>query len=175
MDKLEKLFETKRLNIFEAVEFEIDRVITMEEDPENRNFIWQGTYEQHLEEIGSDSAYLLTFKKKEDDQLVGYCLIRFDKSSEVFELRRIAITEKGKGYGREIMEGILKFCFEDLKMNRFWLDVYPDNEIGIKLYTSLGLFHEGTHRQSYKSERGYLDQMVFSMLRDEYFERKLTI
>jgi RimJ/RimL family protein N-acetyltransferase len=144
----------------------------MEEDPENRNFIWQGTYEEHLEEIGSDSAYLLAFKKKDGDVLVGYCLIRLDKKSEIFELRRIAITEKGKGYGREVMEGIFKFCFEDLHMNRFWLDVYPDNVIGIKLYKSLGMFYEGTHRQSYKSERGYLDQMIFSMLKDEYYRKK---
>lgn len=170
-EKLEKLFETQRLNIFEAVEFEIDRIMTIEEDPENRDYIWQGTYEEHLEEIGSNEVYLLTFKKKEDDELVGYCLIRLDKASEVFELRRIAVTEKKQGYGREVMEGILKFCFEELKMNRFWLDVYPDNEIGIILYKSLGMFYEGTHRQSYKSERGYLDQMIYSMLKSEYFDK----
>jgi RimJ/RimL family protein N-acetyltransferase len=171
-EKLEKLFETERLNIFEAVEFEIDRVMTIEEEPENRDFIWQGTYEEHLEEIGSDEAYLLTFKKKGDEELVGYCLIRLDKASEVFELRRIAITEKKQGYGREVMKGLFKFCFEELKMNRFWLDVYPHNDIGIALYKSLGMVYEGTHRQSFKSEKGYLDQMIFSTLKGEYFEMK---
>lgn len=171
-EKLEKLFETERLMVVEVVEFEIDRVMTIEGDSENRDFIWQGTYEEHLKEIGSDETYLLTFKKKEDEHLVGYCLISLDKASEVFELRRIAITEKKQGYGREVMKGLFKFSFEELKMNRFWLDVYPDNEIGIILYKSLGMFYEGTHRQSYKSERGYLDQMVFSMLKSEYFEMK---
>ena len=46
-------------------------------------------------------------------------------------------------------------------MNRFWLDVFEDNTVGISLYTSLGLVHEGTLRQSYKDEKGYRNQLIF--------------
>jgi len=73
------------------------------------------------------------------------------------------------------MHGILKYCFEVLDMNRFWLDVYTDNEVGINLYKSLDLVYEGTLRSAYKSERGYLDMMVFSMLRSEYEKLKMIL
>jgi RimJ/RimL family protein N-acetyltransferase len=86
----------------------------------------------------------------------------------VFELRRIAITEKGLGFGREAMEAIMAFAFRELGTNRFWLDVYPDNLIGIRLYESLGMHLDGVLRQNYKSSRGYLDQIIYSMLKTEY-------
>ena len=66
------------------------------------------------------------------------------------------------------MEALLKFAFEETETNRFWLDVYPDNLIGIKLYESLGMHRDGVLRQNYKAERGYLDQIIYSMLRREY-------
>ena len=67
------------------------------------------------------------------------------------------------------MEALMKYAFETLKFNRFWLDVYPDNAVGIKLYESLGLHRDGVLRQNFKSERGYLDQIIYSMLKEEYF------
>ena len=103
---------------------------------------------------------------------MGYALIRLNPRSEIFELRRIAISEKNRGYGREAMEALFKFAFEELNINRFWLDAYPDNTVGIHLYESLGMHRDGVLRQNYKSERGYLDQIIFSMLKDEYFAIK---
>ena len=49
-------------------------------------------------------------------------------------------------------------------MLRFWKDAdepflagcIPDNEIGIRLYESLGMHRDGVLRQNYKAERGYL-------------------
>lgn len=162
--------DTKRLYIVEANKEDIDMIMEIENHIDNRNFIWQGTYEQHLNEINSDENMLLKFEKKEDRKCVGYCLIALDNQSNKFELRRIAITEKGKGYGREIISELIKYAFEVLDMNRFWLDVYPDNKVGIALYESVGLKKDGVLRQNYKSDRGYLDQVVYSMLKSEYKE-----
>ena len=115
---------------------------------------------------------LLVFRQKADSEIIGYALIRLDFKSEIFELRRIAISSKGMGYGRESMIALLKYAFEEMNINRFWLDVYPDNVIGIKLYESLGMHRDGILRQNYKAKRGYLDQIIYSMLKDEYFQRK---
>ncbi len=114
---------------------------------------------------------LVVFKRKDNNEIIGYSLSHINFKSDVFELRRIVISDKGKGYGRETLLGIIKYCFEVVKCNRFWLDVYPDNEKGINLYKSVGMHHDGTLRQSYKSERGYLDQMIFSILKEEYFKK----
>jgi [ribosomal protein S5]-alanine N-acetyltransferase len=163
------IIETQRLNIVEATIEDVETIIEIELHKDNRDFIWIGTMEQHLDEIKDPNHLLILFHAKEDGRIVGYALARIDRKSEVFELRRIAITEKGMGFGREAMEAIMKFAFTELGTNRFWLDVYPDNLIGIRLYESLGMHMDGILRQNYKSSRGYLDQIIYSMLRSEYF------
>jgi len=166
------MIETKRMHLLEATEDQIEEIIELEAHPENRDYLWVGTYEEHKDEIADPNHLLLIFKAKETAKTVGYALIRLNPKSEIFELRRIAISDKRKGYGREAMEALFKEAFEKLGINRFWLDVYPDNIFGINLYESLGMHRDGVLRQNYKAERGYLDQIIYSMLKSEYFERK---
>jgi len=163
------VLETERLAIVEAVEADIEWIISQERDEENSRFVWIGTHEEHRAEIADPGHRLLVIRRKDGVETVGYALARLDFMSERFELRRIVIAQKGRGYGRESMEALLKYAFETLKFNRFWLDVYPDNAVGIKLYESLGLHRDGVLRQNFKSERGYLDQIIYSMLKEEYF------
>lgn len=164
--------ETKRMIIAEACENDIDMIIDLESHPDNRDYLWIGTHEEHVGEIADPNHLLLIFRKKMDGVVVGYALVRLDDKSNVFELRRIAISEKAAGFGREAMEALLALAFEKMEINRFWLDVYPDNLIGIRLYESLGMHRDGVLRQNYKADRGYLDQIIYSMLRTEFEERK---
>lgn len=173
MNKDNLILSTEKLNVFEATEDDINFIISMEEDTENRNFIWQGTYEEHMNEIKDENYFLWIFKSI-DNREIGYSLSKFEPKSEVFELRRIAIKEKGKGYGKEALNIIIRYAFEKCCANRFWLDVYPANNVGIKLYESFGMHRDGVLRQSYKSERGYLDQIIYSLLKKEYFEGNLN-
>lgn len=165
------MIETKRLYITSATEMDIETIINLESHVDNRDFLWIGTYEEHEAEIRDKNHKLFVFRRKEDKLIIGFALIRLDFKSEIFELRRIAISHKGIGYGKEVMKTLLKYAFEDINTNRFWLDVYPDNAIGIKLYEGLGLHRDGVLRQNYKSERGYLDQIIYSMLKSEYFKK----
>ncbi len=130
--------------------------------------LWIGTTEEHKEEISDTNHILCIFENKESSEYEGYALIRINHKSHIFELRRIAIVNKGRGYGKEVMTEMLRFAFENLGINIFWLDVYPDNTIGIKLYESLGMNRDGILRQNYLSDRGYLDQIIYSMLKEEY-------
>lgn len=164
------MIETKRLYIIEATEEDIETIIELESHKDNRNFVWIGTYEEHKAEIEDKNYLVFVFRQKADNSIIGYALIRLDFKSEVFELRRIVISHKGIGYGKEVMIALLKYAFEDRNINRFWLDVYPDNLIGIRLYEGLGMHRDGVLRQSYKSERGYLDQIIYSMLKNEYYK-----
>ncbi len=164
------MIQTTRLDIVEATEADINLIIELESHKDNRDFLWIGTYEEHQAEIKDPHHLLLVFKQQADAAIVGYALIRLDYKSEIFELRRIAISHKGMGYGKEAMVALLKYAFEEKKINRFWLDVYPDNLIGIKLYEGLGMQRDGVLRENYKSERGYLDQIIYSMLKREYFQ-----
>ena len=167
--KLINQITTERLTITNAAESDINFIIEAENHPDNRDFIWTGTYEEHLSEIHDDQHLLLVFHHIIDSMPIGYSLSRVDFKSEVYELRRFVIVDKGKGYGHEAMKAHFKYAFDVLNMNRFWLDVYPDNVIGIKLYESLNMNRDGILRQNYKASRGYLDQIIYSILKSEYF------
>lgn len=163
------MIETNRLFIRDAIETDIETIIALESHKDNRDYLWIGTYDEHKSEIEDPNHLLYVFETKDHSTIVGYALIRLDYKSEVLELRRIAISEKGMGYGKESMVALLAHAFEQLHINRFWLDVYPDNAIGIQLYEGLGMHRDGILRQNYKSERGYLDQIIYSLLKSEYF------
>lgn len=159
--------QTDRLVIADAAASDIDWIIDLEHDPVNRDFVWQGTRAEHEAEIAAPDDQLLVFRARDDGRRVGYALNHLDRASNRFELRRIVLDEKGRGYGREVIEALLEWAFEH-GTNRFWLDVYPDNAAGIRLYESLGFTRDGVLRQNYRCpRRGYLDQIVYSILRDE--------
>lgn len=162
------MIKTKRLDLIQATKNDINTIIEIEEDKENRDFIWLGTYEEHFNEIRDPNYLVFMFKERSSEEIVGYSLIGLDPKSNKFEIRRIAITKKGIGYGKESMKALIKYAFEETDTNRLWLDVYPDNTVGIKLYEGLGMHRDGVLRQNYRSERGYLDQVVYSILREEY-------
>ena len=95
------MIETKRMWLREATADDIDQIIALEEHKDNRDFLWIGTRQEHQDEIDDPNHILLIFEKKQDRNTVGYALIRLNPRSEIFELRRIAISEKNRGYGRE--------------------------------------------------------------------------
>lgn len=162
--------ESPRLFMYDATKEDIKLIMHMEQSHANNRFICMGSEEEHRKEVDEADYMLLLFREKSDDRVMGYALIRLDFKSNVFELRRIVITEKAKGYGREALKAIIRYAFSETNTNRFWLDVYTEHTVGIKLYESLGMKKDGVLRQSYLSDRGYLDQCIYSILREEYKE-----
>lgn len=167
------MFETKRLLVCDAIESDIPAIMQMENHPDNSAFIRQGTYHDHLKEIHSADCSLQIFRNRDDNAVAGFSLSIIDTVSHVFELRRFTVCTKQQGYGKEALAGLITNAFEAYDTNRFWLDVYGDNRFGIRLYDSIGLHMEGVLRQNYKAQRGYLDQRIYSLLREEYPQWKM--
>ena len=166
------MLTTKRLFIEKFTPEEIPELMKIEHAPDNCKFTWTNTKEEHEEELKDQNVLTLAVKRREDGYIVGDVIVNLDVESEWFEIKRIAFREKGKGYGRETMNALIKYAFEEMKMNKVWLEAYTDNEVGRNLYDSLGFHIDGILRQHHKTERGILDQMQFSMLRDEYNKLK---
>ncbi|HZK09755.1 MAG TPA: GNAT family protein, partial [Clostridia bacterium] len=122
----------------------------------------------HLE----NEKYILfsLFKKAEEKEgdMVGYAMVEVDLLPKTYLLRRIAFREKDKGYGRSALCALIKHCFDELELNRFYLDVYPHNKRAIYLYEDIGLVWEGTLRENYYYDGVFLDQRLYSMLKREY-------
>lgn len=163
------MIETDRLVMKKAAIEEINLIREIESDPENP-WITLGSYEEHKFEIEDAAHMLLVFKDRKGagDKVKGFALLYFDNDNDIFEIRRIAVTEKGAGLGEEAMRGIINYAYENTSANRLWLDVYTPNKKGIKLYEKLGMKREGILRANKKDERGYLDQIIYSLLRSEW-------
>lgn len=83
----------------------------------------------------------------------------------------VATAERGKGHGRDAIEILLRFGFEELRLERIWLDTDSENAVAQGLYASLGFVHEVRQRHHYFQEGGFIDAIRMAMLRSEWLER----
>lgn len=164
------LFSTERIQVHLSKSNDLERIIEIETDPENYDYTWHNTREEYLELMEDESIYLTAFRKKGHSEIIGYSIMAHDPKADSLELRRMAVMEKNKGYGQEIIQGIKKFAFTDLNAHRLWLDVFTFNYRAIYIYEKLNFKREGTLRDIYKDHRGYHSQHIYSMLSEEYFK-----
>ena len=84
------------------------------------------------------------------------------------ELKRLIITDKGKGYGKETLRLIKSLTFGQLGAHRLWLDVRSNNPRAKHVYESEGFVVEGILRESVYSDGQYLSLSVMSVLENEF-------
>ena len=117
----------------------------------------------------------LTIVLKETNILIGRIYIsRLDRHEDSADITRIYIGEEKylrKGYGKEAMKGVLKFFFEELKLQRVTLDFFEDNSRAKKLYESLYFKSEGVARNVAKKNNCYVNLHIMSILKEEYFQQ----
>ncbi len=85
----------------------------------------------------------------------------------------ILIGEKkywGQGYGTEAMRLLVRHGFEDLNLNRIFLQVFDNNPRAIRSYEKVGFVHEGRLRQDVYKNGSYHDILVMGILRSEWRE-----
>ena len=142
-------------------------VMEMENHADNRDFVTQNSLERHLAIIaGPDEEHLKVMD--ENDRIIGYViLVGLENPNKIIELRRLVIAEKGKGYGRETLRFIKKYCFEQLRCHRLFLDVVEDNMRAQYLYRSEGFMLDGLLREAHKTEKGYKNLLLLSILEQE--------
>lgn len=99
---------------------------------------------------------------------VGYLIVSgLQDQNEVLLLNRIVIVQKGKGYGRQALRQLKVLAFERLGFHRLYMDVIANNQRAKALYLSEGFVIEGTLREAYKTDGGYEDMLMLSMLSTE--------
>ncbi len=74
----------------------------------------------------------------------------------------------GKGYGSDAMTVLIDFIFNEMNLNRIMLNVYGFNERAIKSYEKCGFAKEGVLRQALFKGGQYHDEVIMSILREEY-------
>lgn len=121
--------------------------------------------------IGSQSDQIFVIETK-SGEFLGTCgLHDIDQVNNNLRIGIIIFNKDywRQGYGRQVLNLLLQFAFENLEMNKVYLTARVDNQLAIHIYTRLGFKEEGILREEYwVKEDQYIDLLRMSILRDEW-------
>jgi UDP-4-amino-4,6-dideoxy-N-acetyl-beta-L-altrosamine N-acetyltransferase len=110
------------------------------------------------------------FGVEHNGQLVGITSLRnIDLLNRQAEFAIFIIETRGVGH--EATNQTLTFAFQDLGLERVWLKVIDSNAAAIKLYQKCGFIDEGIMRKSVFKNGQFVDQIMMSILKDEFLKK----
>ncbi|MFO7999316.1 MAG: GNAT family protein [Bacteroidales bacterium] len=146
---------------------DLPRIMDIEQA--NARFIGSYQREKHEAILLDGSKVHLSVFDRTDGMLIGYAILAgLGDDNNSIEFRRLAISRKENGFGRDTIRLVKSLCFEKLRVHRLWFDVISDNFRAIKLYESEGFKREGLIRDCVKSGEEYRSIWVMALLEDEY-------
>lgn len=74
----------------------------------------------------------------------------------------------GKGYGTEAIQKMVAYGFENLNLNRIYLDVAEENQPAVRVYKKSGFFQEGLFREHCFIEGKYRNVLRMALLKKDY-------
>ncbi|MGI9545216.1 MAG: GNAT family N-acetyltransferase [Cyclobacteriaceae bacterium] len=147
---------------------DLPKVMEWESHPDNSPFIGAFSHERHQQVIADPNERHFKFINGQQN-MIGYAIISgFKQDHRYFELRRIAIAEKGKGYGRQALRLIKDYCFSEEACYRLWLDVYDFNQRARQLYLSEGFKEDGILLIESKDRKKPQKLIVMSILQQDH-------
>jgi diamine N-acetyltransferase len=141
-------------------------VVAAESDAENAPFLAPSPRAEHEAFVADPRQRHLIAEV--GGRPVGFALLRLHPEDRAVELRRLAVTEKGRGYGRAALRAVARTAFEEHGAHRLWLDVKPHNERARALYRSEGFVEEGVLRDALPTGDGFESLVLMSLLRPEW-------
>jgi RimJ/RimL family protein N-acetyltransferase len=78
--------------------------------------------------------------------------------------------DRHRGYGAEAIDTLLRYGFEELRLNRVGLSVFEFNEDAISTYEKLGFCEEGRLRKVLKRDGAFHDAILMSVLGSEWLQ-----
>jgi RimJ/RimL family protein N-acetyltransferase len=160
--------ENDRIGLASTRLIDLDFIIQMESEPQNKKYILPYDKARHQEAIESKDEEHWSVWDKEKKELVGFVILAgHENPHHSLEFKRIVIHKKGNGFGRQCVRLIKEYCFKELHFHRLWLDAFDDNAIAIALYLSEGFQIEGRIRDVVKEEHRYRTLVILSLLEEE--------
>lgn len=113
---------------------------------------------------------------KETGKVIGSIGLHSDRKrkydDEKIRMLGYALSEEywGKGIAAEAGKAVLKFAFEELKLELLSVNHYSSNTQSGRVIEKLGFRYEGTLRKAVKLLDGTIvDDVCYSLLKEEYF------
>ena len=144
---MKTVFETENIIFVNVTEALIDDYLKMINNPEVARLLGRTktvTREDDIiwiKEKLDEKAPLFSMIEKKSGKFIGNIELMDVKESEAELGITITPDMQDKGYGSEAIPAIIRYGMEDLKLNRVFLRVFPDNFRAIHVYEKCG-FHE---------------------------------
>lgn len=151
---------------------DLEFVAVVEADPQNLPSItpWERT--QHEGAVRFPDFRHFIVEAGSGTRPVGFVILQGCRSPHrSIELKRMVLTEHGRGIGRACLQQLKRLAFRDLGAHRFWLDVQEHNTRALALYASEGFVVEGRLRESVRTSDGWISLVLMSMLEHEFRQR----
>ena len=104
----------------------------------------------------------------------GFALLRDWESLEhVTLVKRVAVARPGLGLGKAMMRLLVAAIFDQTNAYRVCVGTFPDNLRARRAYEAVGFEAEGIARGSAFFQGRHRDELVLSILRPQWAERRL--
>lgn len=113
----------------------------------------------------------------DDDEYLGTVSLKnidYDNKNAEYA---ISFMKEAQGTGAALFATIeiLEEAFNNLDLEKVYLDVLKTNERAIAFYKKVGFIQEGEFRNHFRKNNKYIDLLWFSMLKEEYEENKVKV
>ena len=132
------LIQGERLTIREACIEDSDFMSNVERDVDNSPWVANWPLGWRVARFG-DADFLQVIIEREDGTPIGFIIFRdmLNKEKQI-QLKRIAIIDKGKGYGKEALYLVQKLAFEVFGTKRLYLWTKEENLRAQSIYKATG-------------------------------------
>ncbi len=147
-DDLPFMMATERLAGYEAL-------VGRSSEAQHRAFLTDG---RHAYFIGRDGGHP-----------VGFAVVRdWGSFDGVTLVKRIAVTEPGKGHGSALLRHVIDSVFTETACWRLAIGLFPDNMRARRTYERAGFLAEGIARGAVFFGGEHRDELTMAMLRPDW-------
>lgn len=144
--------ETKEIFANDFASFTLEKVLNFvkhaNDDENNKNFVCVDDNDNYL---GTVSLKNIDYLTKNAEYAVSFCS-----------------SAQGTGAAKFATKELLKYAFNDLKLERVYLNVIPDNVRANKFYKKMGFVFEGEFRNHILINGKLKNLCWYSMMKSEF-------
>ena len=122
----------------------------------------------------SKNLYHFMIRAKTDDRLIGKAAVQrieWANGNCLLQLGIGGAEDRGKGYGTQALQMLLRFAFAELNLFRVSAIVPEYNETAIALLKKFGFAQEVCRRKALERDGRRWDLYAFGLLKDEWQDR----